>query len=154
MEGRMGGYPVITFNQFGSDTSEDRLLLFAAPARAIRSWAGIPRKGWRIRMLFQRWITDVRRAGLWEFLGRGSTPDRTAGESFILGPTAITVALLSEPVLESGRIVLDYTPVVDLADNRIENLRALAAAVLPSIAARLSAPQRAILSEFERDAKA
>ena len=33
------------FRQYGQDISEDLLLSFAAPAKRIAAWAGIPRKG-------------------------------------------------------------------------------------------------------------
>ena len=37
--------PVIEFHQFGGADHRDRLLLFAAPAKQLAAWAGIPRKG-------------------------------------------------------------------------------------------------------------
>jgi len=56
----MTRYPVIRFHQFADgDQDDDLLYLFAAPASAIAAWAGIPRKGWRVRMLYQRWVTQV-----------------------------------------------------------------------------------------------
>ena len=79
-------FPVIRFNQYESAGSDDELLLFSAPAKAIAGWAGIPRKGWHVRMLYQRWITPGRERELKEFWDRASSPDTTAPKKFILGP--------------------------------------------------------------------
>lgn len=62
-------FPLIRFSQFGSKDPSDDLLLFAAPARVLAAWAGIPRKAWHIRMLFQRPITPGREADLRRVLG-------------------------------------------------------------------------------------
>ena len=67
-------FSVIDFNQFGSKNQSDRLLLFAAPAKEIASRAGIPRKGWRIRMLFQRSITPGRENELKDLWKLASNP--------------------------------------------------------------------------------
>jgi len=60
-------YPVIRFSQYGSDSPSDDLVMFAASAKDIYAWAGIPRKGWNIRMLFQRPITVSRETELKRF---------------------------------------------------------------------------------------
>src|SRR5262249_38526431 len=60
-------YAVTPFNQFASATEEDRLYLFAAPATQLISWAGIPKKGWHMRMLYQRWVADMRKGELKDF---------------------------------------------------------------------------------------
>jgi len=102
-------FPVIDFNQFSSGTESDRLLLFAAPAKSIAAWAGIPRKGWRIRMLFQRWITPGRENELKEFWNRASNPS----DGYILGPSAIIVAIQGNPEIVDGRIALNYDSPID-----------------------------------------
>lgn len=56
----MPKYPAITFHQYESTGNDDALIFFAAPAKALAAWAGIPRKGWHVRMLYQRWITPSR----------------------------------------------------------------------------------------------
>lgn len=100
----MPTYPIIKFNQYESGTSEDELYLFAAPAKAIAQWAGIPRKGWQIRMLFQRWITDSRKKELINFWKRASEPG--PDERHIIGPTAIVVAIQGNPSIAKERIEL------------------------------------------------
>ncbi len=103
----MTAYPVITFEQFQSGTGKDALILFAAPAKAIASWAGIPRKGWNIRMLYQRWITPSREQEVTDFWRVASTKSGKDDE-FILGPTALTIAIRQPPVLENNAIGLEY----------------------------------------------
>ena len=93
-------YPVIDFNQFGSETRDDRLLLFAARAKDLAAWAGIPRKGWRIRMLFQRWITPGREDELREFWMRAGKLTEPTAPHYILGPTAIVLAIQGEPEIK------------------------------------------------------
>lgn len=128
-------FPVIDFNQFGSEGQSDRLLLFAAPAKEIASWAGIPRKGWRIRMLFQRWITSGRENELKEFWKRASDPL----EGYVLAPAAIVVAIQGNPIIKDGKIVLQYDSPIDDPDlTPAEQLKILATLIYPKVQNRLA----------------
>ena len=108
------GFPIIDFRQFGSETDDDRLLLFAAPAREIAKWAGIPQKGWHIRMLYQRWITPSRERSLVDFWNAAATPRDDQPKQYILGPTALTIAIHGTPRIKSDRIHLDYDSVLPM----------------------------------------
>lgn len=144
-------YPVIDFNQFGSDTEYDRLLLFAAKAKDLAAWAGIPRKGWRIRMLFQRWITEGRERELKDFWRRASTRDEESGQDFVMGPSAIVLAIQGDPTVEDGKIKLDYESPLDEIGSEAEMLKVLSNLVRPKIVERLSDESRAIAEEFHED---
>jgi hypothetical protein len=145
----MSKFPIIRFNQFGSSSSEDELFLFAAPAKEIAQWAGIPKKGWRIRMLFQRWITESRKAELVDFWTRASNPGPK--ERYIVGPTAIVVAIQSEPVLVDGMIDLTFNPSLDVTKGPAQNLTTLASIVFPSVLERLSSDQRKTVKRFAQN---
>lgn len=147
----MDAYPIIKFSQYSSDTPDDDLLIFAAPAKAIAKWAGIPRKGWHIRMLYQRWITPGRETELKEFWDRASTESDDQLKKFILGPTALTIAIHGEPKIQDGRIVLDYTSPLKPSDDSIAALGVVAEAVLPSIKDRLSDEQQQVLEDFSEN---
>ncbi len=67
-------YAAIEFKQYESDTTSDQLILFGAKAKDISAWAGIPRKGWQIRMLFQRPITPTRDNELKKFWNQAANP--------------------------------------------------------------------------------
>lgn len=104
----MHNYQVIDFHQFGDEESEDdRLLMFAAPAKELDGWVGIPRKGWRVRMLYQRWIAESRKQEVTAFWDQGATPRDDQPKKYLVGPTAITVALFGEPQIVDGRISLE-----------------------------------------------
>ncbi len=102
---------VINFSQYDDAGKADDLLLFGAPAKAIANWAGIPRKAWHIRMLFQRPITPGRAAELKRFWNTASSAQNG---SYILGPTAIVLAIQGEPQIKDGFLDLTYQPFVDL----------------------------------------
>ena len=78
---------MIDFHQFGDDASQDdRLLMFAAPAKELDGWVGIPRKGWRVRMLYptlDRRIPEARSHGLLEQAStpRADQPKKYSGRS-------------------------------------------------------------------------
>jgi hypothetical protein len=139
-------FPCLSFSQYGHPGPGDDLLLFAAPASALISWAGIPRKAWHIRMLFQRPITPGRAKDLKSFWSMASAG---GPEGFILGPTAIVVAIQGDPPIEDGKIDLTFQPVVDLEGDPFEALPPLVDQLYPQIKARLSHEQRATLAEFE-----
>ena len=142
----MTSFPIIEFSQYESSTDADDLYMFAAPAREIAKWAGIPRKGWRIRMLFQRWITESRKTELIEFWNRASEP--IGEQRYIVGPTAIVIAIQDAPVIEDGRISLAYTPKINLTADPAENLANLAKEIFPSVFDRLEREQKDMISEF------
>src|SRR5260221_7113589 len=144
-------YPVIDFHQFGSNDSSDRLLLFTAKAKDLAAWAGIPRKGWRVRMLFQRWITSSREREVQEFWDRASTRDPSRGIGYVLGPTAIVVAIQGEPAISNGRLSLFYNSPIDGITSDVERLRILANLNKPKVVARISETGKQVISEFERD---
>lgn len=83
--------PFLKIHQYGLDDDRDLLYLFAAPAKVLAQWAGVPRKGWHIRMLYQRWVTKTRKNELSEFWNRAGNPKEN--QAHILGPTAITLAI-------------------------------------------------------------
>ena len=146
----MSEYNYIEFNQFDSGTEDDRLLLFAAKAKDIMGWAGIPRKGWRVRMLYQRFVTSQRKQELASFWERASSPDLTINQKFILSPTAVVVAIQGEPSLNDGKIVLDPTDLIDLTDLR-GSLNSLANQVSANVLPRLTDEQTVVLNGLSSD---
>lgn len=139
--------PFLKVNQYGSATSDDDLLIFSARAKDLAKWAGIPRKGWRIRMLFQRPVTAARENQVTDFWDTASSPG--AGEKYILGPTAITLGIQGAPEIHDGQLNLDYVPVIDFAADAKENLRTLSGLIFNNVKSRLDAKQQALLSTHE-----
>lgn len=139
-------YPVIRFNQYKSSTKSDDLLMFAAKAKDLYRWAGIPRKGWNIRMLFQRPITPARENELKRFWEKASNPD--VGQDYIVGPTAIIIAIQDiEKIKEDNTIDLSYECPVNLMQQNDVVAQELSALLLPKLMVRLSEEQRQILEE-------
>lgn len=138
----------LEFQQYGSADESDKLYLLEAPAKVLVQWAGIPRKGWRLRMLYQRWITPKRQRELADFWTRAATPHRESGQEYILGPTAITLAAQEPLQFQDGRLLLKYTSPVDLDADPINNLQRLAKIVLPRVELRLADDQREELEAF------
>ena len=99
----LGRYPAIEFHQYG-DGEADRLVMFAAPASVLASWAGVPRKGWRLRALYQRWVTPGRAQEVRRFWQDASTYNHS-GHRYLLGPTALTLAATKDIQLEDGQII-------------------------------------------------
>ena len=148
MKNKPTSHPVIQFNQFGSNTGKDELIMFAAPAKQLAAWAGIPRKGWHIRMLFQRPITAGRETDLKRFWSLAAKPDSQG--NYILGPTSIVVALQGDmPAVKDGKIDLSYVPPVDLLGDSALVVKQLAEKLLPSVLARLKTEQREVLQDRE-----
>ena len=144
----MREFPCIPFHQFGGSSHTDQLFVFAAPAKVLANWAGIPRKGWHVRMLFQRMITQRREKELEKFWNTASAAS-PGSEEYILGPTAITVGIQNDPIVNDGKIALEYAPVIDFHDSNEQNIKKLADLILPNVKARLTDEQNAILMEFE-----
>lgn len=131
----MSQYPVISFNQYSGTDSKDQLFMFAPSAKDLAMWAGIPRKGWKIRMLFQRWITPTRKKQLNDFWEHASGVE---GDSVIPVPTAIVVALRKDLVPDqNGFIDLNYDCPLDNLNSNEEKLTHLAKEILPELIDRL-----------------
>jgi hypothetical protein len=133
----------IQFHQFGSETKNDLITLFSATAKDLAGWAGIPRKGWRIRMLFQRWITDGREKELKEFWDSASKPNPESGR-FLMGPTAIIVAIHDDADFSDGKLTLNYSSPITGVASDTEKLRILASNVLPRIRKRMENDKESI----------
>jgi hypothetical protein len=144
--------PALTIHQYGLSDNQDVLYLFSAPAKVLAQWAGVPRKGWHIRMLYQRWVTPSRRRELADFWNRAGRPNEALGQSVILGPTAIVLAIQDKSIsVENGKLHLRYTPPIDLADDAINNLKRVSDLILPQIRSRLTNTQREALQDFEKE---
>ena len=147
----MTRYPVIPFHQFaGGDQDDDLLYLFAAPASAIAAWAGIPRKGWRVRMLYQRWVTQGRERevkAFWDDAGSYVSE----GHRYLLGPTALTLAATGQPDVSGGGIALNYHPPFTTADSEFDTLSKAATAALETIKPRLETAEMVQLAEYGND---
>lgn len=141
-------FKAIKINQYDSGTDQDQLIIFAAPAKELVKWAGVPRKGWHIRMLYQRWMTQGRETELKEFWEKAATPGK-----YILGPTAITIALQDEPIWDGDEIVITSTSHIDPEISSETQLAKLADLVLPKVVSRLTDPQRKTLELFKSDLK-
>ena len=129
-------FPAIEFHQYG-DEDDDRLILFAAPARTLVAWAGIPRKGWRLRALYQRWVTPGREQDVKRFWDDAATYNR-GGHRYLLGPTALTLAATVEPPIENGQIVLAYENPVLGMQSITDRLAYVAARAVENVTGRLT----------------
>lgn len=147
----MDAYDVIRFSQYESDSADDDLLLFAAPAEAIASWAGVPQHGWHLRMLFQRWVTPGRQQEVTSFWNYASTPSPGSGKKYILGPTALTVAVFGDPEIRGEKIVLDYELPFDLMDPGVDQLAATATVFVNRMVTRLTPTEKEIVDAVLRD---
>jgi hypothetical protein len=137
--------PVLEFHQYGSDQPDDRLLMFSADASSLWSWAGIPRKGWRVRMLYQRWITEARQQEVIEFWNKVSTEQPKQKRKYLVGPNAITAAIFNEPIFNQGKLVLAYDRPFSDTDSNENKLSACAGIVLQRMESRLTAEESSIL---------
>src|SRR5207244_2583985 len=132
----LGRFPAIEFHQYG-DGKDDRLVMFAAPADVLVAWAGIPRKGWRLRALYQRWLTPGREQEVKQFW-RDAAAYKRNGHRYLLGPTALTLAATTDIQLVDGQIVLIYdSPLLDIEGNT-KRLAYVAAQALENIRSRLT----------------
>ena len=140
-------YPIISFNQYDRTQDDDVMHLFAAPASEISKWAGIPRKGWRIRMLYQRWITTARKGQLstfWKIASGVGQPNCT------VCPTAIVVALQEKAKIKDGKIDLNYkSPIIGIPDDN-EKLKCLASTIYPRLKPRIKGKDLSDLNAFEK----
>ncbi len=132
----LGRFPAIEFHQYG-DGVADRLVMFAAPANVLASWAGIPRKGWRLRALYQRWVTPGREQEVKHFWRDAAAYDR-GDHRYLLGPTALTLAATKDIQITDGQIILEYdSPVLGMTIDS-ERLRYVATEALTHMRGRLS----------------
>jgi hypothetical protein len=142
----LGRYPAIEFHQY-DDGDADRLVMFAAPATVLASWAGVPRKGWRLRALYQRWVTPGREQEVKRFWQDASTYDH-GGHRYLLGPTALTLAATKDIQLDEGQIVLSYSsPLLELKTTA-ERLGYVANESLVHLRSRLSNDEQAALGDI------
>jgi hypothetical protein len=142
----LGRYPAIEFHQYGDDDA-DRLVMFAAPATVLASWAGVPRKGWRLRALYQRWVTPGRAQEVRQFWQDASTYDRE-GHRYLLGPTALTLAATEDIQLEDRQIILSYTSDVLRLNTDAERLGYVAMGSLNRLRQRLSSAEQEALEDI------
>ena len=142
------GYPVIDFRQFGSESDDDRLLIFAAPANAVASWAGIPQKGWHLRMLYQRWVTKTRENQLINFWNTASTRRDDQPKSYILGPTALTIAIHKDAKIVDGKIYLEYESIITASMSPADKLAQVAHVSLQRIQQRLTPDKQQLVQTF------
>lgn len=143
-------YNYIEFNQYNSKSHSDKLIMFAAKAKDLYSWAGIPRKGWHIRMLFQRPITATREEELTSFWKNASKP--SDGDDLIVGPTAIIIAIQDEIVVKDKQICLDYKSEIDLLDENTAKVTSdVANALWNRVVNRLDSDQKHILEERKKN---
>jgi hypothetical protein len=132
----LGRFPAIEFHQF-NDGEDDRLVMFAAPASTLAQWAGVPRKGWRLRALYQRWITPGREQEVKQFWEDAASYNKS-GHRFLLGPTALTLAATQDLHLQDGHITLEYdNPALAIKDDA-ERLGFVADRALRGLETRLS----------------
>lgn len=140
-------YPVIPFHQFRTGTEDDALLLFAAPARVLASWAGVPRKGWRVRMLYQRWVTPGRERevkAFWDDAGNSISRDR----HYLLGPTALTLAATAPLDITEDGISFSYSRPFSSLHPEYEQMSLAAKAALESIKSRLTPDEVSRMEEL------
>lgn len=146
------GYPIVRFHQFAGGDDDDLLLLFAAPARALAAWAAVPRKGWRLRMLYQRWVTPGREQDLQRFWNEAATYTEN-GNRYLLGPTALTVAATGDLSFDEGgaSINLVYKRPFKPSDDDFARLGIVAQIALTQLRARLTTAELEVLSDAEGD---
>ena len=132
----LGRFPGLEFHQFDDD-ADDRLIMFAAPASTLSAWAGIPRKGWRLRALYQRWVTPGREQDVRQFWNDAAKYHHD-GHRYLLGPTALTLAATQDIQLDAGHIVLSYDNPLLTIQGDLERLSFVAARTLEQIKPRLT----------------
>jgi hypothetical protein len=144
-------YKYLKFKQYGDKANDaDTLLMFAAKAKDLYAWAGIPRKGWHIRMLFQRPITSTRENELIRFWENAS--GQSGDLDPIVGPTAIIVAIQDGAKTAGDEIDLSYECPVDLLNPNIaEVCSELAKLAWDRVVNRIDKEQRDILKAREAD---
>jgi hypothetical protein len=143
-------YDAQVFYQYraGTDSPLGKLVAFAAPAKEIKEWAGVPRKGWNLRALYQRILDETRLDRVANFFT--ATPPATAPEN--LSPTAVTMAITSNSVVvppSAGpfKLVLPVPRAPDV-DNAENELARLAAELYPQHLSRFSAEARKQIEDF------
>jgi hypothetical protein len=149
-------YPAQVFYQYGHQSNErgGRLVAFSAPAKEITKWAGVPRKGWTLRALYQRILDTTRVSRVSNFF--------TPVEGSLVGnlsPTAVTISLIGSEVIpeEPGSFTLILeTPDPPSLQNLSAEIARLSRELFPAHVRRLSGDARLLLEryaaeEIERD---
>jgi hypothetical protein len=98
-------------------------------------------------MLYQRWITPSREQEVIDFW-RAASSQVDDDASFILGPTALTIAIRNPPNTENDIINLEYQSPLEPDKPALDNLKQLAALVVPTIRQRLTSEQQSALDSF------
>jgi hypothetical protein len=146
-------YQAQVFYQYNAapDHRGGRLVSFSAPARDIKLWAGVPRKGWTLRALYQRILDKSRISRVGEFF----TP-RAGARVGNLSPTAVTIALMdstSQIPEDPGAfaLTLEIPEPPDPEGSKIDvegKLARLAKQLLPSHLGRFSGDLRTVLERY------
>lgn len=121
--------------------------MFSAKATDLWSWAGVPRKGWGARMLYQRWITESRQQEVIEFWNAVSKPQNNQPREYLVGPTALTVAIYDDPVIDDGQLVLTYERPFNDDDSDSDKLAACAKIVVDRMRPRLTGEELVLLED-------
>jgi hypothetical protein len=125
-------------------TESGPLVTFAASAREIRRWAGVPRKAWALRALYQRVLNETRIKDIAAFFEPAPAPAEVN-----LSPTSITVALVDPgaqlPTPQNGFKIKFVVADPPDATNLLAEMARLAAVVRPPHVARLTGETRAIV---------
>lgn len=123
-------YQYIAHRYQPRSSAQNRLLLFVAPAREIRSWAGVPRKAFDYQHGFQRTLNPGRVSDVVQYFRED--PKNVSPTSIVVGFTGAVViepiTSQSETTVETVRVKItlpDFTqmPIEDLADASLQVMR-------------------------------
>jgi hypothetical protein len=138
----MANYKTISLHQYDSNSNDDLLLMFAAPAKEIWQWAGVPRKAWHLRMLYQRGISSGREQEVKAFWDQAGQPTANSTRPYLLGPTSLTVALQDPIEVVDGEISLHYEIPFDFSADPLNQLQTVALRVMDRMLWRLTDQER------------
>lgn len=146
-------YHAHVFYQYdgGPERRDGKLVSFSAPAKEIMLWAGVPRKGWTLRALYQRLLDTSRISQVGSFFT--PQPGAKIGN---LSPTAVTIALMSSisripdvPGAFELTLPMPEPPRITGGRNQIEGeLARLAKHLLPSHLDRFTGEMRTLLERY------
>jgi hypothetical protein len=142
--------PFVCTEQYNGQP-DSLLYQFFATARDLHDWAGVPRKTWRFRSFYQR-ILDSADRRLGEMKRIWSRSADVDDDLQVLIPTAITVAMPSEPVVhdDAGQKWLDISwtdPAIELGSSD-ERARVYASLVFEQLNSRLTGESLVQLQEI------
>jgi len=139
-------YPAHVFNQFSSADSSPsgKLIHFSAPAREIQQWAGVPRKSWTLRALYQRVLDETRLDRISHFFAKSG--DKKPN----LSPTSITIAVqkIATPDHGSSFDLSFAVPTPPDTDNTIGELARLAQEIFPQHLDRLEKTAKQAIHDY------